>query len=324
MSSTFNLPGAPECAEDFGVDPATFAGFLIFMVAMLPTGCTRKYLLVDGYDDLKEIMHNGTTLVCVRSYKTRLWVLKFLFEALRIGQVDTIKVLLKNGGGVNQVKQKTGYTAVLLAAENGQVDTIKLLLENGGDTNQADNEGRTALCIASYRGHTAAIKLLLENGGNANQADNSGTTPLLIASQDGQTVAIKLLLKHGADVHKPNGKGVLPLWIATCQGHVETVHVLLKAGADARSTWNEQSVLQIALKYKHRDVVRLLVERWPLDQRAWNMFLMAGGAASELQDYLAPPAHRTTRNHVPRLYSKPDMVKEIWTYLYKPVYVDSD
>ena len=49
---------------------------------------------------------------------------------------------------------------------------------------------------------------------------------------------------------------------------------------------------------------------------------MGGGAASELQDYLAPPANRTTRNFLPRLYSKPDMLKEIWTYLHKPPYVD--
>ena len=49
---------------------------------------------------------------------------------------------------------------------------------------------------------------------------------------------------------------------------------------------------------------------------------MGGGAASQLQDYLVPPANRTTRNFLPRLYSKPDMVREIWTYLHKPSYVD--
>ena len=52
------------------------------------------------------------------------------------------------------------------------------------------------------------------------------------------------------------------------------------------------------------------------------MILMGGGAASELQDYLAPPANRTTRNFLPRLYSKPDMMKEVWKYLHKPRYVD--
>ena len=35
-----------------------------------------------------------------------------------------------------------------------------------------------------------------------------------------------------------------------------------------------------------------------------------------------PPANRTTRNFLSRLYSKPDMVKEIWKYLHKPRYVD--
>ena len=52
------------------------------------------------------------------------------------------------------------------------------------------------------------------------------------------------------------------------------------------------------------------------------MLLMGGGAASELQDYLVPPANRATRNYLPRLYSKPDMMKEIWKYLHKPRYVD--
>jgi hypothetical protein len=66
----------------------------------------------------------------------------------------------------------------------------------------------------------------------------------------------------------------------------------------------------------------VLAEIWPTNPLAWRMFLMGGGAASELQDYLAPPANRTTRNHLPRLYSKPDMVKEIYKYLYKPRYAD--
>ena len=65
----------------------------------------------------------------------------------------------------------------------------------------------------------------------------------------------------------------------------------------------------------------MLAERWPVNALAWRMFLLGGGAASEVQEYLAPPANRTTRNHLPRLYSKPDMMKEIFKYLHKPRYV---
>ena len=48
---------------------------------------------------------------------------------------------------------------------------------------------------------------------------------------------------------------------------------------------------------------RVLVERWPLDQRPWTQFLVGSGAQSELRDYLKPLALGTThRNHLPRLY----------------------
>jgi ankyrin repeat protein len=101
--------------------------------------------------------------------------------------------------------------------------------------------------------------------------------------------------------------------------------VLLKAGVDARVANKEgNTALHAAARNGYLDVVRVLAEVWPTNPLAWRMFLMGGGAASELQDYLAPPANRTTRNHLPRLYSKPDMVKEVYTYLYKPRYADLD
>jgi hypothetical protein len=226
---------------------------------------------------------------------------------------------------------------VYVASFKGQTAALKLLIENGGDVNQTTNNGITPVYIASQQGHTAALTLLLENGGDANQADNEGATPVYIASQEGQTAAIKLLLKARADVHKADDEGTPPVWIAAEMGHADALHTLLKAGANARTAkYKGYPTLHTAARlyssepdvYKRWSVpgellvVRVLAESWPLDRRPWKMFLMGGGAASELQDYLAPPANGTTRNFLPRLYSKPDMVKEIWKYLHKPRYVD--
>ena len=173
------------------------------------------------------------------------------------------------------------------------------------------------------KGQTAALKLLLENGGDANQAKNNGCTPVSIASQNGRTAALMLLLENGADIHKADGQGLLPVWIAADKGHTDALHTLLKAGANARKAeWSGQPALHMASQKGHLAVVRVLAEIWPLDRWPWKMFLMGGGAASELQDYLMPPANRTMRNFLPRLYSKPDMMKEIWKYLHKPRYVD--
>jgi ankyrin repeat protein len=212
---------------------------------------------------------------------------------------------------------------VFIATQEGHTAALKLLLENGGDANKADNDGCSPMYMAAQTGQTAALKLLLENGGNANQAMTDGRTPVFVASKNGDTAAIKLLLKHGADVHNLTTHGMLPVWMAAEGGHTDAVHALLKAGANARTAqWSGQPTLHIAAAKGHLPVVRVLAEIWPLDRRPWKMFLMGGGAASELQDFLAPPANRTTRNFLPRLYSQPDMVKEIWRYLHKPSYVD--
>ena len=245
-----------------------------------------------------------------------------VFVASQEGHTAALTLLLEKGGNANQAIHG-GATPVLIATQNGHTAALKLLLENGGDANRATNDGCTPVIVASYEGQTAALKLLLENGGDAKQANNNGSTPVYIASAKGHAAAIKLLLKAGADVHKPTNEGVVPVWIAAQNGHTDALHTLLKAGANAQTAvYDDQPTLHIAAMKGHLPVVRVLAEIWPLDRRPWKMFLMGGGAASELQDYLVPPANRTTRNFLPRLYSKPDMVKEIWKYLHKPQYVD--
>ena len=179
---------------------------------------------------------------------------------------------------------------------------------------------------AAFGGHVEVLKLLLDCGGDVNKVSNTGQTPLYAAAEEGHVAVIKLLLGRGAGVNKADTSGKTPVYIASARGKAEAAHVLLKAGADARvATHGGYTALLAAARNGDLDVVRVLAERWPTNPLAWRMFLMGGGAASELQDYLAPPANRVaTRNYLPRLYSKPDMMKEVYKYLYKPRYADLD
>ena len=71
--------------------------------------------------------------------------------------------------------------------------------------------------------------------------------------------------------------------------------------------------------------VRVLAEVWPTNPLAWRMFLMGGGAANELQDYLASPANRVaTRNYILAAAVQQAIHDEgeIWKYLHKPRKVD--
>jgi ankyrin repeat protein len=252
--------------------------------------------------------------------------------ASRDGRSEVTKLLLDHGADANKV-DIDGMTPFRAAAEGGQSEIITMLLDHGGlDIDQVTGEdhgiqypGATALILAADGGHVEAVKLLLGRGADVNKADNAGETPLNAAARGGHVAAIKLLLGRGADTSKADDDGWTPVYTASRSGEAEAAHVLLKAGADARvATSAGDTALHNAALYGCLDVVRVLAERWPTNPLAWRMFLMGGGAASELQDYLVPPANRTTRNHLPRLYSKPDMMKEVYTYLYKPRYADLD
>ena len=194
--------------------------------------------------------------------------------------------------------------------------------------NKANDGGCAPVWCASRVGHVEVLKLLLDCGVDVNAVSNRGETPLYAAAREGHVAAIKLLLGRGADIHKADDDGRTPVYTASESGEVEAVHVLLKAGADANVATNLNIVgnapLHSAAEKGYLDVVRVLAERWPTNPLAWRMFLMGGGAASELQDYLAPSPNQATRNHLPRLYGKPDMMKEVYTYLYKPRYADLD
>ena len=210
--------------------------------------------------------------------------------------------------------------------------------------------------VLAVGGKTETLRILLAHGGDIEQKDQCGKSPLFICAQTGQTATLQILINNGADIHMPMAltfpSGLYPetdsdnsddgddgddrvtqnfrspVWVATQHGHTDAVHMLLKAGANARTASRLSSggvaggALHLAAQKGHLPIIRVLAESWPLDRRPWRMFLMGGGASSELQDYLAPPANRTTKNYLPRLYSKPDMVKEVWKYLHKPRYVD--
>jgi Flp pilus assembly protein TadD len=85
-----------------------------------------------------------------------------LLGAADEGNTSRVKVLLSKGADVN-VKNKDGYTPLLISAFNGHTETVRLLLAKGADVNVKTNKGHTALMSAENEGHAEIVELLKQH-----------------------------------------------------------------------------------------------------------------------------------------------------------------
>jgi len=197
-----------------------------------------------------------------------------------------------------KARSRDGFTAIHFAARVGDLETIKLLLAAGVDVNiltqtgqaqTADNEepvvqvgvtralrsggasGYTPLLVATLRAQVDVALYLLDHGADPN-IEAAGFTPLHWASTTWEGYAanpvygfedpmsgipdrqaklrlVKALLAHGAKVNARMTKrqpsfatgytdavGATPLLLAASVDDVEMMHILLDAGADPKIT----------------------------------------------------------------------------------------
>ncbi|KAF5901618.1 myotrophin [Clarias magur] len=97
---------------------------------------------------------------------------KELMWALKNGELDEVKMLLKKDEDVNRMLEG-GRRPLHYAADCGQVDILEFLLSKGADVNAPDKHDITPLLSATYEGHIACVKLLLEKGVIETQANRS-------------------------------------------------------------------------------------------------------------------------------------------------------
>src|SRR5271157_1133937 len=85
-----------------------------------------------------------------------------LIDAAEIGDVKTVRALIKAGADVN-ARDKHGWTALMIATANGQTDVVETLIKAGADVNAVDEDSVTALMIAALNDHTDAVNVRTVN-----------------------------------------------------------------------------------------------------------------------------------------------------------------
>lgn len=174
-----------------------------------------------------------------------------LHQAVRGGDIETIRILVDAGLGVNDANF-AGFTPLMGAAFTGSVDGVKLLLSKGANVNAVSDDGAfqkvkagtialgnwTALLAAATLGSPEMIGVLLDAGADVNARDVRGMTPLMLAvATDRQNAAvIRALINRKADVNVRSLAGEAALDWARKIGNPSTIQILERAGAVASAT----------------------------------------------------------------------------------------
>lgn len=183
-----------------------------------------------------------------------------LSNAVKLGSMDLINVLLQAGADVN-ANNHTAYTNPLLQAIiDGREEVAQTLLLAGADPNTTNDKGTSALIVASFSGLQDTALTLIAAGADPNAADQQGRTALIYAAGKGNPEIVKLLLAAGAKVNAADKDNLNALMNAATNGNTEVVNLLLKAGSEKnRLKQDAWSALMLASYHGHTDVVKALI-----------------------------------------------------------------
>lgn len=210
-------------------------------------------------------------------------------KAIAKGRLDFVKNAVFGGADVN-MKDKNGFTPLMLAANFGHVDIVKYLVENGARIDDTSKNGDTALAIAEVKGNAEIADYLRRKSGKAKGEENK-------ASEDGKTVAeapatkkkgpkisgeelksmneellrsilmgnidkARELVSRGADVNCANSKGETPLILAIHQHLRDLAYFLAENGADVNLADSQGfSAFQYAIFNESETFIRKLFEK---------------------------------------------------------------
>jgi ankyrin repeat protein len=197
-----------------------------------------------------------------------------------------IKALVSQGGNINALRTRRGYTALHFAAQQGYADDIADLVEQGANVDASFYHfpSTTPLVCALQKGQLEAAKALIAAGADVNSrgpwSPGIDDIPVMhFAAAEGFKEIVQLMIKHDAKVdaktHEFLDRGDTALCVAAQAGKPGVVKLLLEAGANPNhvskdatfhktplvlaSRWGREATGQEEIN-GYVEVVRLLIE----------------------------------------------------------------
>ena len=153
-----------------------------------------------------------------------------------------MKLLIDRGAAIN-ARAKTGYSALMVAAQYGESATpaLNLLLDRGAEVPLAAGQhapmfNATPFFLAAYAGNSEILPRLLEAGDKLDQPmvliGTSSTTAMAGAVRSGNLAVARKLLDMGVPAGEHEPSGITLLDRAVLGNQVEIARLLIARGAD--------------------------------------------------------------------------------------------
>ena len=144
---------------------------------------------------------------------------------------DVARALLAHGADVHARTAvrgggSGGFTPLLFAARVGDVDSLRLLIDHGAEVNDVGADGSSPLTVATLRGHVPTAIFLLSKGADAN-ARGPGYTALHWAAGSWET---QLTGPYGIESHREDEWNAMRGLKGAAR--IELIEALLSHGAD--------------------------------------------------------------------------------------------
>jgi len=140
----------------------------------------------------------------------------------------------------NKIPQQNTNTNMDLinASKYGQIDKVHALIAAGASIDLKDNSGWTALMWASASGKIDCVNALIAAGASIDLKNKYGETALIYASSYGQIDCVNALIAAGASIDFKDKYGKTALMLASIYGHIDCVNALKTASEKSQKSSN--------------------------------------------------------------------------------------
>jgi ankyrin repeat protein len=194
-----------------------------------------------------------------------------IHEAVYNGYDGLVKIMLSMEPELLEVKTESGYTCLMLAAEQGKESCVSVLLNAGASVDIVLYNGLFPLFLAIQNGFVETALMLLDSPriGNINRIVDSGMSCLHLAIELNLVSVVKKLVSMGADVFIRRKKdSFIPFHCACANGNCQIIEIIINdtqmrtltpVYSEPELTNKGQSPLHLAITNGHLDAVKILV-----------------------------------------------------------------